>query len=100
MFDDDPPLGLQLLDERHDLLQRRHAVLVAVDEKAGRGAGREERKIEAIGRRRDRDESFDLGPPHQELHADPRAEGDAGDPAGPRFGIDGLRPIEGGCRIR
>ena len=42
MLDDDALLGLQLLDQRQDLFQRRDAILVAVDEEArtkGRGRG-------------------------------------------------------------
>src|SRR5213078_3309102 len=52
------------------------------------------------GGRRDRDKAFDLGPAHQKLHADPGAERKACDPAGARFGIDGLCPVERGSRIR
>ena len=40
------------------------------------------------------------GPAHQKLHADPGAEREAGDPAGLRLRIDGLRPVERGRRIR
>ena len=38
--------------------------------------------------------AFDFGPAHQQLHSDPGAEREAGDPAGARFRIDGLRPVE------
>src|SRR5580692_2402029 len=61
---------------------------------------REEGEVIEIGRRRDRDESLNLRPAHQELHADPGAEREAGDPAGARFRVDGLRPIERGRRVR
>src|SRR5213078_1536993 len=36
----------------------------------------------------------------QKLHADPGAKRKARDPAGARFGVDGLRPVERGSRIR
>ena len=66
----------------------------------GGGAGRQEGEVVERRRRRDRDEALDLRAPHQKLHADPGAEREAGDPAGPRLGADGLRPIErrGGVR--
>jgi hypothetical protein len=88
------------LDQRVDVLRRHHRVLLAMHDQARRRAGREEREVIEIGGRRDRDKTFDLGPAHQKLHADPGAEREAGDPAGARFGIDGLRPVERGRRIR
>src|SRR5208337_3080966 len=100
MFDHDPLLGLQLFDEREHFFQRSDAILVAVDEQPGRWARGEEAEIEAIGRRRDGDEALDLRPAHQELHADPRTEGDAGDPTGTGLRADRLRPIERGGRVR
>ena len=69
------------------------------DEQAGRGAGGEKGEVEAVGGRRDRDEALDLRTAHQQLHADPGAEGDAGDPAGARFRADRLRPVERGRRV-
>ena len=60
------------------------------------GPGREEREIVEVGGRRDRDEALDLRPAHQQLHADPGAEREAGDPAAARFRVDGLRPVERG----
>ena len=81
-------------------LVRHHRVLVAMDDQAGRRAGREEREVVEIGGRRDRDEALDLRPAHQQLHADPGAEREAGDPAAARFRIDGLRPVERGGGIR
>ena len=82
------------------LLQRRDAILVAVDEQARGRAGREEAEVEAVGRRRDRDEALDLRPAHQKLHADPGAERDAGDPAGARLRADRSAPsrARGGVR--
>ena len=100
VLDENALLSLQFLDQRLDLFQRRDAVLVAMHEQAGRGTGREKAEIETIGGRGDRDEAFNLRPAHQELHADPRAERDAGDPAGARFRADGLRPVEGGGCVR
>ena len=52
-----------------------------MDDQAGRRAGGEEGEIVKVRRRRDRDEALDLRPAHQELHADPGAEGEPGDPA-------------------
>ena len=72
----------------------------AMYEQAGGRAGGEEGEIEPVGGCGDRDEAFDLGTTHQELHADPCAEGDAGDPAGAGVRVDGLRPIERGCGVR
>ena len=100
VLDLDALLRLELLDEAGDFLQGRDAVLVAMHEQAGGRAGREEGEIEAVGGRRDRDEAFDLRPAHQKLHADPGAEGDAGDPAGARLRIDRLRPVERGGGVR
>ena len=94
-----PLLRLQLFDEGEDFLQRRDAVLVAVDEQARRRAWGQEAEVEAVGRRRDGDKALDLGTPHEELHADPRAEGDARDPAGARLGADRLSPVQRGGRV-
>src|SRR5204862_7996655 len=60
----------------------------------------EEGEVIEIGGRRDRDKTLDFGPAHQKLHADPGPERKAGDPAGARFGVDGLRPVQRGSRIR
>src|SRR5262249_45526691 len=40
------------------------------------------------------DEALDLRPSHQELHADPGAEREAGDPTAARLRVDRLRPVE------
>src|SRR5208283_961102 len=93
-------LGLELLDKAGDFLQGSDAILISMHEKTGGRTGREKGKIEAVGGGRNRDETFDFRPPHQELHADPGAKRDSGDPAGARFGIESLRPVEGGCRVR
>src|SRR6476659_3208138 len=69
-------------------------------EQPGGRAGREEREIEAVRGGRDRDEALDLGPAHQELHADPRAERYAGDPAGAGLRVDRLGPVERGGGVR
>src|SRR5215475_2268317 len=47
----------------------------------------EEREVVEVGGRRDRDEAFDLGTAHQELHADPGAEREAGNPAALGFRV-------------
>ncbi len=52
VLDLDALLRLELLDQPCDFLQRRDAVLIAVDEQAGGRAGRKERKIEPVRRRR------------------------------------------------
>src|ERR1700722_4709319 len=100
LLDHDALLGLELLDEAGHVLLRHHRILVAMDDQAGGRAGGEKREVVEVRGRRDRDEAFDLGPPHQELHADPGAEREAGDPAAPRLRIDRLRPVEGGGGIR
>src|SRR3546814_2391714 len=80
---------LQLL---HRVL-RHHLVLVALNDQAGGGAGGEEAEVVHVGRRRHRDEAVDLRPAHQELHADPGAEGEAGDPARLGVVVVGLQPV-------
>ena len=69
-------------------------VVAAVQNDAGRGAGRQEREIEKAGRRRNGDEPIDLRPPHEKLHADPGAKGEPCHPASPRIGIERLKPIQ------
>ena len=71
VLDKDALLGLQLLDQAHNFLERRNAILIAVDEQARRGAWGEEREIETVCGRRNRDEALDFGAAHQQLHADP-----------------------------
>src|ERR1700728_3365663 len=100
MLDEDALLGLQFLDQRQDLFQRRDAILVAVDKQPGRRAGGEKAEVEPVGWRRDRNEALNLGAAHQELHADPGAERHAGDPAGARLRADRLSPVEGGSSVR
>jgi hypothetical protein len=78
---------------------RNHGVLVTVHDQAGRRAGREEGKVVEVGGRRNGNEALDLGPPHQELHADPRTEREARDPARTRLGIDRLRPVKRRSRV-
>src|SRR5262249_44369827 len=48
----------------------------------------------------DRDKSLDLRSAHQQLHADPGAEGKSCNPATACFRIDRLCPVERGRRIR
>ena len=79
--DRDALLLVQLADEDVRVPRRRHPVGGAVDDEARRRAGGEEREVVHVGRRRDADEAGDLGPPHQELHADPGAEREPRDPA-------------------
>src|SRR5262245_22221790 len=95
LVDDDALLGLQLLHQGGDVLGRHHRILVAMHDQPGGRAGGEEREVVEVGRRRHRDEALDLGAAHQKLHADPGAEGEPGDPAGARLGVERLRPIQG-----
>ena len=85
-------LRLHLLDHAHHVLDGRDAVLRAVDEEARRRAGSEEGEVVAVRHRGDRDEALDLGAAHEKLHADPGAEGDAGDPAGARIRVHRTAP--------
>ena len=67
---------------------------LALDDDPRRGARREEAEVVHVGRRSDRDEALDLGTAHQQLHADPGAEADPGDPGRLRLGVDLLDPVE------
>src|SRR5262249_39895068 len=100
LLDHDALLGLELFDEAADVLVRHHRILVAVNDHAGGGTGGEERKIIEVGGWSDRDESLDLRTPHEQLHPDPGAEGETGDPAAPGLRVYRLRPVErrGGIR--
>src|SRR5258706_1669148 len=69
LLDHDAFLRLELLDQAADVLVRHHGILVAMNDHAGGRAGREERKIVEVGGWGDRDESLDLGPAHEQLHA-------------------------------
>src|SRR5437588_10050225 len=100
LLDHDALLRLELLDEDADVLVRHHCILIAMNDHAGGWAWREERKIVEIGWRRDRDEALDLRPAHEQLHPDPGAEGEAGNPAAPGFWVDRLCPVERRSRIR
>src|SRR5262249_33429610 len=90
LLDHDAFLGLELVDKAADVLVRHDRILVAVNDHAGGGAGREKRKVVEVGGRGDRDEPLDFGPPHEQLHTDPGAEGEPGDPAAPGLRIDRL----------
>ncbi len=100
MRDLDAALRLQALRQLADGVRRHDAVLVAVDHQAGRRAGREEREVIEVRRRGDADEALDLGAAHQQLHGDPGAERDAGDPAALGVRLDDLQPVERGSRVR
>ena len=99
-IDHDAPLGHQLFGQLLDRFQRDQRVLAAVHHEAGRRAGRQEGKIVHVGRRRDRDESVQFRAPHQELHADPGAEGESGDPAARCVFVVVLHPVERRRRVR
>ena len=99
VIDDDAALDLELLDETGDGLGRDDPVLIAVHHQPRRRAGGEEAEIIEVGERGHRYEAFDLRTPHHQLHRDPCAERDAGDPAGARIGIVALHPIERRGRV-
>ena len=71
-----------------------HLVFVPMQDKTRGRTRSEEREVVNAGRRRDRDKTVDLGPPHHQLHADPGAERKSGDPTAARVGIVALHPIE------
>src|SRR5690606_11816661 len=98
--DRDSLLRVQLVYESLHVLRRRHAVVAAVDDEAGRWAGCQEREVVEVWLRRNRHETFDFWAAHQELHADPRAERIAGNPAVLRIRMERLDPVErcGGIR--
>src|SRR5215469_16690982 len=96
----DALLRLELIHQRLDGSNWDDAVAVAIDHQARRRAGGEEAEIIEIGRGRYGDKTIDLRAPHQELHRDPGAEGDPGDPAGFRIRVRELEPIERGGGIR
>src|SRR5258708_30633633 len=93
LLDHDALLRFELLDEAAHVLVRHHHILIAMNDHAGGWAGRQERKVVEIGGWGDRDESLDLGPAPEQLHAAPGAEGEAGQPAAPRLPGDRLRPV-------
>src|SRR6187200_1195928 len=97
--DGDALLRVQLVDETLHIFRRRDLVGVAVNDETRRWTWSEEREVVSVRLRRDRDEAFDLGTTHQELHADPRAERIAGDPAGFRIRMQRLNPVECGSCI-
>jgi hypothetical protein len=100
VLDLDAFLGLHLLDHAHHILHGGDPIFGAVHEEPGRRAGSEEGEVEAVSGGCDRDEPFDLGAAHQELHSYPRPEGDARDPAVARIRVDRLGPIERGRSVR
>src|SRR5579862_4741559 len=100
LLDLDALLGLQLVDQRLDILRRRYLVVLAVNDETRRRAGGEEGEVVEVRLRGDRDEALDLGPAHEKLHADPGAEREACDPAAAGVGMDRLHPIERGGSVR
>src|SRR5262249_29780770 len=88
-------LGYELLHG----FDRHNCIMIALQDKTRRRARREEGEIIDVGRRRDRDETLDFGPSHQQLHADPCAEWKSGDPTRSGVGIVCLQPIERGGGI-
>jgi hypothetical protein len=96
--DENALLRLELFDQPLNILFRSDAVGIAMDDEAGGRAGCQEREVVSVGLRRDRDEAFYFGAAHQELHADPRPERIAGNPAALGIGMERLHPVErAGC---
>ena len=91
----DAALLVQLLHQTLNRIGRHQGIFLAMDDQARGRAGREEAEVVHVGRQRQADKAMDLGPPHQQLHADPGAEREAGDPAGAAVDIVLLHPVEG-----
>src|SRR2546430_5598578 len=79
---------------------RHNLILCSVHEQSRRGTRRKKRKIIKIGLRCDGNETGDLRPTHQKLHADPGPEGNPRHPAIGGVWIERAHPIEhrGGIR--
>src|SRR5258708_14803010 len=99
MSDGDVALGPELVDQLLDRARGHHFIGLALNDDARGWARREEAEVVHVRRRRDRDEAADLRAAHQELHADPGAEADAGDPGRLSLGMDRLDPVERAGRI-
>ena len=99
MMDGDALLRAQLVDQLLHRAGRHHFVRRPLNDDAARRAGGEEREVIHVRRRRDRNEAADFRPAHQQLHADPRAEGKARDPGRLCFGMEALHPVERGRRV-
>ena len=97
--DKDALLRLQFFHQALDILFRGHPIGVAVNDQARRRTGGKKGKVVDIRLRRDRHETLDLGPPHQQLHADPGAEGIAGNPASFAVRMQTLDPVERCSRV-
>ena len=94
MMNRDVALRSQLVDQLLDGTWSDNLVGLALNDDPRRRAGRKETEIVHVGRRCDRDESPDFGPPHEELHPDPGAKAHARNPGRFRFGMDLLHPVE------
>src|SRR5262249_56527136 len=69
LLDHDALLRLELLDEAADVLVRHHRILVAMNDHAGRWAGRQERKVVEIGGRPRPNENLASPPEPAQPHA-------------------------------
>ncbi|KIT94836.1 hypothetical protein QT23_00190, partial [Staphylococcus aureus] len=94
VMDGDVLLRAQLVDQLLHRARRHHLVILALDDDARGRAGGEEGEVEHVRRRGDRDEAADLRTAHQQLHADPGAEAEAGDPGAARLRMEALHPVE------
>src|SRR4051794_15830514 len=74
LLDHDALLRFELLDKAADVLVGNYSVAIAVNNQPGGRAGRKEREVVEIGRRRDGNESLDFRPAHKQLHAYPGTE--------------------------
>src|SRR5579884_1013366 len=94
MVDGDVALSSQLVDELLNGAWSDDFVGFALNDDSGRGTRCEKAEIIHVGWRRDRNESANLGPAHQQLHAYPGAKTYNRDPGGFRFGVDRLYPVK------
>ena len=99
MVDRNVTLGAQLIDQFLHRARVDHFVVHALNDDAGRRARRKEAKIVHIGGWRDRNKAAHFGAAHQQLHADPCAKAETGDPRRRRFGMEALHPVECGSSI-
>jgi len=99
VMDSDMALSTELIDQLLRRGRRRYLIGLALDDNARRRAWRKESEVIEVGGRCNRDEALDLGPAHQQLHADPGAKADTRNPGRLCFGVDRLNPIKRARRI-
>ncbi|MCW2338795.1 hypothetical protein M2337_003028 [Sphingobium sp. B2D3A] len=99
MMDGDALLRAQLVDQLLHGGGRDDLIVNTLHDDAGGGAGREEREVVHVGRRGHRDKAAHFWAAHQQLHGDPRAKRETGDPCRLRFLVEALDPVECGGGI-